>query len=313
MLSDSSILKKIQRQPRQTAGYKQLVRELGLHGDERRELHERLQKMIAAGQLLAVDSDRYAIPQAASDKNLVVGRLTMHRDGFGFVIPEMSSASPALKSRLAGDIFVPPHAVGSAMHGDRVLVEVVNVRTDGRAEGRILRPVDRAHPTVVGVFHYGARHNYVTPMDQKISQDVCDSAWDGGSRRVVGRWSSVVGKNSWCGHRWRKHRDFREECRRTQREVSANDQRRTTNDGFDDRRPTTDDGFLKHRVLGKEATSRSDWSDLEERGRRCRDHRLAVGDAERARARGGDCRLRRRFWRRCRDHHSQIPSAASLS
>src|SRR6266852_5675933 len=132
MLSDSAILKKIQRQPRQTAGYKQLVRELGLHGDERRELHERLQKLIAAGQLLPVESDRYAIPQAALDKNLVVGRLTMHRDGFGFVIPEISSASPALKSRLSGDIFVPPHAVGSAMHGDRVLVEVVDVPNGGR-------------------------------------------------------------------------------------------------------------------------------------------------------------------------------------
>src|SRR5216684_3677800 len=172
MLSDSDILKKIQRQPRQTAGYKQLVRELGLHGDERRELNERLQKLVAGGQLLSVESDRYAIPQAASDKNLVVGRLTMHRDGFGFVIPEIASASPALKSRLSGDIFIPPPGVGSAMHGDRVLVEVVNVRTDGRAEGRILRPVDRAHPTVVGVFHYGPRHNYVTPMDQKISQDI---------------------------------------------------------------------------------------------------------------------------------------------
>src|SRR6202158_6066357 len=172
MLSDSAILKKIQHQPRQTAGYKQLVREMGLHGDERRDLHERLQKLVAGGQLLAVDSDRYAIPQAASEKNLVLGRLTIHRDGFGFVIPEIASASPALKSRLSGDIFVPPHAVGSAMHGDRVLVEVVNVRTDGRAEGRILRPVDRAHPTVVGVFHYGSRNNYVTPVDQKISQDI---------------------------------------------------------------------------------------------------------------------------------------------
>jgi ribonuclease R len=252
MLSDSSILKKIQRQPRQTAGFKQLVRELGLHGDERRELHERLQKMVAGGQLLAVDSDRYAIPQAASDKNLVVGRLTMHRDGFGFVIPEMSSASPALKSRLSGDIFVPPHAVGSAMHGDRVLVEVVNFRNDGRSEGRILRPVDRAHPTVVGVFHYGARHNYVTPMDQKISQDIViphGMEYPEESSLVVGRSSfaksqgtDVAGRNKGA----------------SERDAAGSGRfRPTTND----ERPTTVSS--KHRVLGKEAASRSDWSDLE--------------------------------------------------
>lgn len=172
MLSDSVILKKIQRQPKQTAGYKQLVRELGLHGDQRRELSGRLQKLISSGQLVAVDSDRYAIPQAASGKNTIAGKLSLHSDGFGFVIPNGVSVDASLKSRLSGDIFVPPHAVGSAMHGDLVLVEVTNVRNDGRAEGRILRPLNRAHATVVGIFHYGSRHNYVVPIDQKISQQI---------------------------------------------------------------------------------------------------------------------------------------------
>jgi len=174
MLTDAIILKKIQRQPKQTAGYKQLVRELGLHGDQRKELSGRLQKMISVGQLVKMDSDRYAIPQvaAASGKNLIAGKLSLHRDGFGFVIPDLASASPNLKGRLAGDIFIPPHAVGSAMHGDQVLVEVTNIRDGGKAEGRILRPVHRVHATVVGIFHYGARNNYVVPLDQKISQQI---------------------------------------------------------------------------------------------------------------------------------------------
>jgi ribonuclease R len=172
MLSDSVILKHISRQPKRTAGFKQLVRELGLHGDERRELNGRLQKLVSSGALIPVDSDRYALPQAAADKNLVVGRLTMHRDGFGFVIPDASSLSPTLKSRIVGDIFVAPHLIGNAMHGDRVLVEVTNIRPDGRAEGRIARPVTRAHPTVVGIFHYGTRRNYVAPMDAKITQEI---------------------------------------------------------------------------------------------------------------------------------------------
>jgi len=172
MLSDSTILKKIQRQPKQTATYKQLVRELGLHGEERRQLSQRLQKLTTGGNLVQVDSDRYAIALAASGKNLITGKLSLHRDGFGFVIPDLTAASPNLKSRITGDIFIPPHAVGSAMHGDLVLVEVTNVRDGGRAEGRIIRPLKRANPTVVGIFHYGARHNYVTPMDQKISQEI---------------------------------------------------------------------------------------------------------------------------------------------
>ncbi len=172
MLSESNILKHIARQPKRTAGFKQLVRELGLHGDERRELNDRLQKLVGGGALIAIDSDRYALPQAAADKNLVVGRLTMHRDGFGFVIPDASSLPAQLKSRLTGDIFIAPHLIGNAMHGDRVLVDISNVRPDGRADGRIVRPVVRANPTVVGIFHYGSRHNYVAPMDSKITQEI---------------------------------------------------------------------------------------------------------------------------------------------
>ncbi len=106
------------------------------------------------------------------DKNLVAGRLTMHRDGFGFVIPDAKSLSPALKAKLTGDIFIAPHLIGNAMHGDLVLVDISNVRPDGRAEGRIVRPVMRAHPTVVGIFHYGSRGGYVRPIDSKITQEI---------------------------------------------------------------------------------------------------------------------------------------------
>jgi ribonuclease R len=96
----------------------------------------------------------------------------MHRDGYGFVIPEVTSLDASLKARLAGDIFIPPHAIGSSMHGDQVIVEVSNVRSDGRADGRIIRSLARAHPTVVGIFHYGHRHNYVKAIDEKVTQEI---------------------------------------------------------------------------------------------------------------------------------------------
>ncbi|MGA7565148.1 MAG: VacB/RNase II family 3'-5' exoribonuclease [Terriglobales bacterium] len=171
-MNDSAILRHIARQPKKTASHKQLLRELGAKGEARRELTDRLHALVSKGELLQVDSDRYAIPQATKGRNLLVGRLTMHRDGFGFVIPETTSLDDNLKSRLAGDVFIPPHAIGSSMHGDRVLVEVTAVRPDGRAEGRIIRSLARAHPTVVGIFHYGHHHNYVKPIDEKVTQEI---------------------------------------------------------------------------------------------------------------------------------------------
>ena len=171
-LSDSAVLRKIERQPKRSASYKQLVRELGLHGDQRQQLSGLLDQLVSKGTLLEVEAGRYALPQATAGKNMLVGRLSMHRDGFGFVIPEASSVPATMKDKLAGDIFIPPPMIGSSMHGDRVMVEVTAIRSDGRAEGRIVRPVSRAHATVVGIFHYGNRRNYVTPFDQKITQEI---------------------------------------------------------------------------------------------------------------------------------------------
>ena len=172
MFSDSSILRHVERQPKKTATYKQLLRELGAKGDERRELADRLYALVKKGQLLEIDQGRYSVPQVKAGRNALVGRLSMHRDGFGFVIPDAATLDPSIKARLAGDVFIPPHATGSSMHGDRVLVEISAFRTDGRAEGRILRSIARAHPTVVGIFHYDRRHNYVKPIDGKVTNEI---------------------------------------------------------------------------------------------------------------------------------------------
>ena len=168
MLSETSILRKIERQPKQSAGFKQLARELGVRGDQRRQLAARLDELVRRGELVEDAHDRYCLPRAAAGQNIVRGRLSMHRDGYGFVTPEDGPG----KDRVAGSVFINPQAVGDAMHGDRVQVELTAVREDGRAEGRILKVVGRAHPTVVGTFHYGPRHNYVVPIDEKITRDV---------------------------------------------------------------------------------------------------------------------------------------------
>ncbi len=203
MLSDRVILDKIDRQPKQTAGFKQLVRELGVHGDQRRELNQRLERLVERGELVEIPGERYAIPRAAG-RNLVLGRLSMHRDGYGFVIPE----SADVKQRLSGDIFVPAVAIGTAMHGDRVLVEMGAVR-DGRAEGRIVRVAGRVHPTVVGTFHYGTRFNYVTPIDEKITQEIVIPR---GMEQPKSTAESVEGKSS--KDRAAVHRVLGQEARR---------------------------------------------------------------------------------------------------
>ncbi len=168
MVNDQSILDRIERQPNRSAGYKQLIRELGLRGNERRELEERIAALVKSGKLVEINRDRYTLPQhAALRNNLIAGRLTMHRDGYGFVVPNSGQ-----RTAVEGDVFIPPPAIGPAMHGDQVLVELTRKPDDSRAEGKILRVLSRGNPTIVGIFHHGSRNNFVTPLDEKVTQEV---------------------------------------------------------------------------------------------------------------------------------------------
>src|SRR5579864_9720585 len=108
MLTEQEVLRYIGKQARHTAGFKQLIHDLGLKGRQRRELEAVLKGLTRQRKLLALGKDRWALPTAASSQNLVAGRLHMHRDGYGFVTPEPDSLPPRAQGKLQGDIFVPP-------------------------------------------------------------------------------------------------------------------------------------------------------------------------------------------------------------
>jgi ribonuclease R len=174
-MTDKELFERVSRSPGQRAGYKQLVRELGLGGGrKRRLLLEQLNRLTASGQLVKIDREIWAVVAAARKRNnWVSGRLDLHRDGYGFVRPDTREKTGE------EDIFIPPDSIESAMQGDLVLVEPMPAKGDGRRAGRILRVLERRNPTVVGIFHYanGKRTgsgerlsgNFVTPLNARIS------------------------------------------------------------------------------------------------------------------------------------------------
>lgn len=172
MLTEQQILHYVSKQPKHMAGFKQLIHDLALKGKDRRTLQQLLRDMTRRRKLIAIGKERWGLPTSATNQDLVVGRLRMHRDGFGFVIPEPGSLPARAQGKLQGDIFIPPPEVGNAMHGDQVLVEMGRLRHDGRAEGRIVRVMEREQETVVGIFHYGGGRNYVAPIDEKLAMEI---------------------------------------------------------------------------------------------------------------------------------------------
>jgi ribonuclease R len=194
--TDRELMRLIERSPGHRAGYKQLIRELGLGGGrERRLLLEQLARITARGELVKTDSEQWSLPAATPEKTkrvkrgefempvehratrdrLVAGRLDLHRDGYGFVRPTQSTSRE-------DDLFIPPNELNGAMQGDEVLVDEAPPGRDGRRSGRIARVLNRRNPTVVGIFHYARGHrrggwdnvplidgNYVTPLDERMA------------------------------------------------------------------------------------------------------------------------------------------------
>jgi ribonuclease R len=110
----------------------------------------------------------YPVPRAETriEAGQVAGRLVAHQDGYGFVVPD--KPIPGVE----GDLFLGRDALGDAMHGDRVLVRVERRDRRGRAEGRVVRVLDRSHATVVGLFRYGSNGNVVLPYESRLGEIV---------------------------------------------------------------------------------------------------------------------------------------------
>ncbi|MGA2807371.1 MAG: RNB domain-containing ribonuclease [Terracidiphilus sp.] len=175
-MTDRELVARIARSAGGKAGYKQLVRELGLAGGrERRLLLEQLARLTVRGTLAKLDREHWSIPRPLGTRdNLAAGKLDLHRDGYGFVRPNPRQAST--KGQPGEDIFIPPNEINGAMQGDQVLVEVEPPKADGRQMGRIVRIIERHNPTVVGVFHYARSDrdlgHYVVPFDERMTQHI---------------------------------------------------------------------------------------------------------------------------------------------
>ncbi|MFQ5742142.1 MAG: ribonuclease R [Acidobacteriota bacterium] len=166
----------------------------------RQEFAQFLSSLHQQGLLVQTRDGRYGIPEKM---NLVVGRLSCHTDGYGFVVPR---GDPDQK-----DLYVPGRKLGNAMHGDLVIARLEHVRRSGRAEGRIIRILDRCRKQVVGSFVRSQHFGYVVPHDRKLVYDVyipeaeingaepgkvvCASitAYPEGSRNPEGRIVEVLG------------------------------------------------------------------------------------------------------------------------
>ncbi|MDQ6626488.1 MAG: hypothetical protein M3Y69_10200, partial [Verrucomicrobiota bacterium] len=140
---------------------------LGRKSGVRMNLNATLRELEQEGEIARVRKNRYVLP---SEADLVTGLLHVHQAGYAFLAREKPGEQ---------DLFIAAQNTGTAMHGDRVVARITRdenyARAKGgssRAEGRIIRILQRAHDTIVGTLQQSKNFFYVVPDDPRIVHNV---------------------------------------------------------------------------------------------------------------------------------------------
>ncbi|MFZ2507932.1 MAG: ribonuclease R [Steroidobacteraceae bacterium] len=136
----------------------------------RQALSKRLGAMVREGQLLLNRANEYCLIDRLQ---LVVGTVSGHRDGFGFLVPDAGG----------DDLFLPYREMRVLMHGDRAAARVAGRDERGRQEGSIVEVLERRTTQVAGRFSLEAGVGFLVPDNRRISHRIVVPAQHAGPAR----------------------------------------------------------------------------------------------------------------------------------
>jgi ribonuclease R len=144
---------------------KELMRSIGAPKEDRQDVKHAIRELIREGEIIKIRGNRYGLP---SKMNLVVGKLSVHPDGYGFVMPDAEDGRATGRGE---DVYVRAIEMMGAMHGDRVVARVEREKGEGKREGRVIRILERATDRVVGKYESGRGFGVVVSTNPRITHD----------------------------------------------------------------------------------------------------------------------------------------------
>lgn len=154
------ILSLLRKNSHQSFNARQMARVLNLPSAGHKNLRHELRGLVRDGKIIIERGERY---RARDETKVVKGVIRVHRNGFGFLVPE---------SRGKADVFIPIQKLNYALNGDTVLVESVRNSGDGRYEGRVVQIVARANPVVIGKMIKQGGQYFAESQDARLSLEV---------------------------------------------------------------------------------------------------------------------------------------------
>src|SRR5947207_2200886 len=163
MFSRDQVLALMRERMHHPAAMRELLQVLKVPREERTSFKRHVKSLVSSGDLIQIRGHRFGLPEKM---DLYVGRLQTHQAGYGFVTPERPLDA-------GGDIYISGPHLNEAMHGDRVVVRIERIKEGGRAEGRIIRILERSGAGLIGRYDRDeAGMGYVVPFDRRVLMDI---------------------------------------------------------------------------------------------------------------------------------------------
>ncbi|MCX6957997.1 MAG: RNB domain-containing ribonuclease [Verrucomicrobiae bacterium] len=143
-----------------------LQQKLSRHHLQKEMVAEALYQLEKERLVLKLRKDHYVLPKNA---DLLFGTLQVHTSGAAHLLPEEGP-----------DIYISPENLDTGMQGDYVLARLIKDRRarrptqtkERRAEGEVIRILNRANKTIVGTLQHSQDFSYVIPDNPHLQHNL---------------------------------------------------------------------------------------------------------------------------------------------
>ena len=137
-----------------------LAREFAIKGpQDSKRLGEKLRNMVKAGQIIENRGGEFCLVERL---DLVTGRVSGHRDGFGFVARDDGE----------DDVYLSAREMRAVFDGDRVAIRTIGNDRRGRPEGTVVEVLERGRQRIAGQFIRERGVGLVIPDNPRLAHRI---------------------------------------------------------------------------------------------------------------------------------------------
>jgi ribonuclease R len=156
---EASVIQFLDSNPNNIYKSRELAKKLNISNTHYRSFKQFVRELANDGKVRRYKGNRYGKPLKPV---MLTGTLRVKVDGYGFLIRDDEGE----------DVFVSQRNIGTALHRDRVKVELWPNRVGKLPDGKVVEILERSRKRIVGTYKKADKYYIVVPDEARIARDI---------------------------------------------------------------------------------------------------------------------------------------------